>query len=388
MFEDLKKNIEQEKKIVADMRSIDISMQNDRSHRDFYVSSLNSLLEQLVLLNKAVPDLLKEGSPLGKFAGERVVGKKVVSNTIRMSYVSPATKEKRYISINKADKKAFLEKLKLSEEGLMGLQRIQRKKVVTNIIRKPSLFAKVSNRYFGRYSEKMAPNFGSLAKDLKKGNISFLMSTYLSMALFSSVIAFLVGLLAFGILLVFSLSNWIYVFLPFGLTGITMAGFYLYPASEASSVQKKISYELPFVAIHMAAVANSNVEPTKIFRIIAASSEYPNVGKEMRKVLTQVEVYGYDLVTSLKNVALRTSNKRLAELFSGFATNISSGGELKSYLEKKAENFLLDYRLERQKYSDLAGTFMDVYISILIAAPLVLMMSFREANPATSGIAT
>jgi archaeal flagellar protein FlaJ len=130
----------------------------------------------------------------------------------------------------------------------------------------------------------------------------------------------------------------------------------------------------------MAAIAGSNIEPTKIFKIISSSREYPFIGREIKKIIIQTNVYGYDLVTSLKNVALRTPNKRLSELFSGLATNISTGGELKTYLEKKAENFLLDYKLERQRYTDLSGTFMDIYISLLITAPLVLMMMFIVMN--------
>ena len=47
---------------------------------------------------------------------------------------------------------------------------------------------------------------------------------------------------------------------------------------------------------------------------------------------------------------------------------------------------MTDYRLERQKYAALAGTFMDVYISILIAAPLVLMMMFIVMNVAGLGM--
>jgi archaellum biogenesis protein FlaJ (TadC family) len=62
------------------------------------------------------------------------------------------------------------------------------------------------------------------------------------------------------------------------------------------------------------------------------------------------------------------------------ATNNSSGGALKNYLREKSESFLVDYRLERQRYTALAGTFMDVYISILIAAPLILMMMFIVMN--------
>ncbi len=379
MLDDLRKNLEQEKKIVADMRAIQISMLSDASHADFYNSSLRALAEQLVLLNKAVPDLLKESSPI---VGEAVAKKKA---TVRMSYVSPSTKEKRFVTINKGDKKEFLKKLKLSEGALSGIKKMKSKSSVTTVS-KPSFYARISNKYFRGVSDKLAPQFDSLSKDLKKANIRFLLSSYLSMAIMSMFLAFVLGLVVFVVLMTISLSNWMYFVLPFGLAGLALAAFYLYPASAASSVQKSISQELPFATIHMAAIAGSDIEPTKIFKIIAMSKEYVNIGKEIKKVLTQIDVYGYDLVTALKNVALRTSNKKLAELFSGLATNISTGGALKNYLEKKAENFLNDYRLERQKYSNLAGTFMDVYISILIAAPLVLMMMFIVMNVAGLGM--
>jgi len=372
-------------KIVADMHSIQISMQNDSSNKVFYDSSLMALSEQLVLLNKAVPGLLREWSPISNLTEKSVESVKAVpqvplgakkavvpvqKETVKMSYVSPTTKEKRYITINKEDKKEFLKKLKLSEGALAGIRKMKAKSSGT-VVHKPSSYARISNKMFRGMSEKLVPQFDSLSRDLKKANIRFLLSSYLSMAIMSMFIAFGVGLLIFALLMIISLSNIIYIVLPFGFSGLALAAFYLYPASEASSVKKKISQELPFATIHMAAIAGSNIEPTKIFKIIAISTEYPHVGREIRKVITQIEVYGYDLVTSLKNVANRTSNKMLAELFSGLATNISTGGALKNYLEKKSENFLMDYRLERQKYSDLAGTFMDVYISILIAAPLV-----------------
>ncbi len=384
MFEVFKRNIEQEKKIVDDMRSIQAAMADDVRYRGFYLSSLKLFGEQLVLLNRAVPDLLKEWSPLRK---SEVGSRKSEGGgeTVSISYVSPATKEKRYITINKKDKKEFLEKLKMSEGALVGIKKLKAEEI-GEIVHKPSAFVRMSNTFFRKYSEKFVPRFGKLGKNLKKGNIRFLISSYLSMGIMASAIAFFVGLLIYVMLLIIDLGNWTYFPLPFGLMGLVMFSFYFYPLSEASSIQKKISQELPFATIHMSAIAGSDIEPTKIFKIIARSKEYPNIGKEIRKVITQTDVYGYDLVTSLKNVAIRTSNKKLGELFSGMATNIMTGGSLKNYLEKKSENFLVDYRLERQKYSDLAGTFMDVYISILIAAPLVLMMMFIVMNVAGLGL--
>ena len=407
MFEDLKENINQEKKILADMNSILVVMSGDTDNYNFYLSSLNSLAEQIRMLNRAVPELLKEWSPIINPSDKKIklklpeikksiehgqkkeikysnlpdiaIPKKIQNisekKTVKMSYVSPLANEKRFVVINKDDRKDFLKKLQLSEGNLKKINKVKVLKS-KNSVKNPSFFASFSNKLFRSRSDKLVSNFSSLASDLKKGNVGVLTSTYLSMAMLASIVALSVGFLIFIGLMFISVTNWVYGWIPFFLIGIVATAFYLYPANKAGTVQKNIYQELPFVAIHMAAIAGSEVEPTKIFKIIAESKEYPYIGVEVRKIIIQTEIYGYDLVTSLKNVASRTSNKKLAELFSGLATNITTGGELKSYLEKKADNFLMDYRLERQKYSDLAETFMDVYISILIAAPLVLMMMF------------
>ncbi|MFA5061328.1 MAG: type II secretion system F family protein [Candidatus Pacearchaeota archaeon] len=397
MFEELKKNIEQEKKIIADVQSILSGMKSNPSLRTFYLSSLSSLTHQLNLLNKAVPELLKEESPLKKFTEkseetkkdltkrtlqkEEPMKKEINKNVVKISYISPSTKEKEFITLNKEDKKAFLEKLKISEENLKKIRQeggLEKKRKIK--ISQPLFYTKFSNRFFRETSEKLSPKFNGLSQDLKKGNMNILLASYISLALMSTTLSFIAGMIIFIFLVIMNLSNLIHFWIPFGLAGATMTLFYFYPASVANSVQKRITQELPFATIHMAAISGSDIEPTKIFKIISASKEYPNIAKEIHKITTQIEIYGYDLVTSLKNVASRTSNKKLSELFSGLATNISTGGELKTYLESKAENFLLDYRLERQKYSETAGTFMDIYISILIAGPLVLMMMFIVMN--------
>jgi hypothetical protein len=49
MFEHLKQNLELEKKIIADMISVEASMQTDPANRGLYMSSINALREQLIL---------------------------------------------------------------------------------------------------------------------------------------------------------------------------------------------------------------------------------------------------------------------------------------------------------------------------------------------------
>lgn len=377
MIDELKMNVENEKRIVRDLISIQKQLEGaDENDRSLYESSIDSLLTQLKILNDSIPMLLEGSSIVKKLpgvdGGEKSGGRGEESGIIKMSYVSPSTREKRFIAINKKDKEVFAKELRLSESGLIQLRR-KSKKEDKVIINKPSKLARVSNQIFSGTSEKLSPKFKSLSRDLKKSNSRFLVSSYISIALFITSLVFISSLLVFVVLAFLISGFWKWIWAPFFLTFLAGVFLYFYPAMEKGAVQKSISQELPFATIHMAAIAGSNIEPTKIFRIIAMSPEYPHIGIELKKLVNQVDIYGYDLVTALKNSAKQTSSKALSELFIGLATNITSGGELKSYLEKKSENYLVDYKLERQRSSALAGTFMDIYISILIAAPLILM---------------
>jgi flagellar protein FlaJ len=87
-----------------------------------------------------------------------------------------------------------------------------------------------------------------------------------------------------------------------------------------------------------------------------------------------MNILGHDLVSALRGSALNTSSKRLAELFNGMATTINSGGDLPRFFEERASTLLFEYNLEKEKNTKLAETFMDIYISVVIAAPMILML--------------
>lgn len=222
--------------------------------------------------------------------------------------------------------------------------------------------------------------FEEIRKDLLGANMPVLVRNYISRTLFFTLISALLGI-ALGVLTFVLIKNIIIsLALIFFIPSTVFILFYSYPAMLKSSTGKRIDEELPFATIYMAAISSSDLEPTKMFRLIANSNEYPSIGIEMKKVVNQIDLYGYNLATALTNVAQDTKSERLSELYSGIAVNITSGGSLKNYLEKKAENLLTDYKLDRQKYNSLAETFMDIYISLLITAPLILMIVFVVMN--------
>lgn len=372
-LEDLKQHIKNEKEIINSMVSIEAELNSPHGkERQFYIRSYNALENQLKLLNNAIPRLLESISHVKKLGSDKEVKKKE-KNIAKFSYVSPVNKEKKYITLNKEDKGKYLKELSISENNLKKFQKTKDKKLG---VRKANPIARFSNKIFLSLSEKIAPKIKDLKQDMKSANMSMLPATYISIAMLSACVGFILSLLIVIVLGIFNPSYFLWVWIPFVIIPVVLIGFYVFPALQKGSVKKNINYELPFATIHMAAISSSDIEPTKIFKIISMSEEYPNIAIEMRKIVTQVEIYGYDLVSALKSIATQTTSSGLRELLRGMATNISTGGSLKNFLNKKAENLLMDYKLDRQRYSALSETFMDIYISILIAAPLVLMMLF------------
>jgi len=163
---------------------------------------------------------------------------------------------------------------------------------------------------------------------------------------------------------------WILIVIP----ALTLLFLYFYPSLERKSLEAKLNEELPFATIHMAAISGSHIEPTKIFKIVAMTGEYPRLEKEFNKLLNEINIYGYDLVTALKDSAVNSPSQKLADLFNGLATTITSGGDLYDFFDKRSQTLLFDYRLDREKQTKSAETFMDIYISVVIAAPMILML--------------
>ena len=61
-------------------------------------------------------------------------------------------------------------------------------------------------------------------------------------------------------------------------------------------------------------------------------------------------------------------------MLDGLATTITSGGNLSDFFEKRAQTLLFEHKLDKEQQTKSAETFMDIYISVVIAAPMILML--------------
>lgn len=388
MIEEIRNNIDIEIRMLREIDSFTQSAEHSNPRdKKLIFEMVRSLRERIKIINRSTPHILKQVSIARQLPRGEVQGQDEKVETIRFGNYGPK------VTLSSRDKKAYLDELNISEsliKKLMKKSLIGKEK--PGSYKRPNFYSRLANKYFLKIAETQIKrgNFKSMSLDLRRSNLNILTATYISMMFFSIMIAFFGGAFASFFLTFIKFSfefpfisahsgdflirfvklSWLIVAVPL-LTGIM---FYIYPGSEKKSLAKKIEQELPFVVIHMGSISGSGIEPIEIFKIIGLSKEYKYTGKEIRKILNQTNIYGYDLTNSLRNVGRATPSTKLAELLNGISVTINSGGDIKTFLEKRSDSLLLEYRLDREKSNKAAETFMDIYISIVIATPMILLL--------------
>ncbi len=385
----LKEKIMQEKKIVSELKGFYDSMKTAKNADEIAktASQIDALKESLKKINEEIPNILKNlavGAPLNNTSNMQ-------ANNSMIYPKKESRKKPVLIPQSKEEKK--------SEEGISELEyeTIRRLKKGKKVIKRrredsASLYIQISNKIFSKFSLKLTkkPIFKHIKRDLIKANLQFPLVSYISVTLLTTLLSFFLGIFLLVFFLSFNLGA-IYPFItmvneeffvrfskvfwiPIVLPIITVMSMYVYPSLEKKSAANRIDSELPFAVIHMSAISGSMIDPSRIFEILVSTKEYPTIGREFTKLVNEIHIYGYDLVSALKNTAINSPSKKLADLLNGLATTITSGGNLSGFFEERANTLLLDYRMEREKEIRASETFMDIYISLVIAAPMILML--------------
>ncbi|MBI4896344.1 MAG: type II secretion system F family protein [Candidatus Aenigmarchaeota archaeon] len=218
--------------------------------------------------------------------------------------------------------------------------------------------------------------FLPLKEILKKANMNILFETYVGTMVAVAVFLFiaLFGTVSFTLFTITHLPLALALVSGF-LIGIvfffgTLFLFHSYPFHVITSKRANIETNLPFAANHMAAIAESGVPPFVLFTLVANIPEYGEVCNESRRVIRNVELFGMDVISAIKNVASRTPSDEYKQFLFGLISVVETGGDMRKYLKQVSDEFLFNYRIKREKYLQLLSTYADMYTAILIAAPL------------------
>jgi len=393
-MEEIKSNFELQKKIAEEINLLSDSLKNAESEaeRRMISSQMESLKNSLKKTGQKIIEAVEGVSVPKPLAHENfVVQSSNEKDSLTKNQLQNISLPSKNVSVLPAFK---FKKEKITRLEKISLKRMKQKEVkkIKKKEKKPSLYVKIASKLFYNKALKLINKgkFFGLRRDLIKANLEFIPANYIAVMFFTTLIAFVVSIFITLFFLFFSLvasppfivraeteigTRFLQVFwIIFALPAIVYIFAYFYPSMEKKSIESRINQELPFATIHMSSISNSMIEPSKIFGIIISTGEYPFLEKEFIKLMNEVNIYGYDLVTALRNMAFNSPSRKLADLYNGLATTINSGGDLPAFFDKRAQTLLFEHRLEKEKQSKAAETFLDIYISVVIAAPMILML--------------
>jgi len=240
-----------------------------------------------------------------------------------------------------------------------------------------------SVRMFGWVPDKFPEIKKSVKSALQKSGFAISPQSYVSMVCLTAFLGYFSSLLALVTLFYFNflvldifLSILSMIFIPvFVGVMIFIIGIF-YPHEKAMTRARSIDTNLPFVIAHMGSIAASGISPSAIFKMLSEFEEYDALSEEMKKIVRNIEVFGLDPMSAMKEVAKRTPSDKFKQLLFGLVSTIEGGGNLKTYLGNAGEQSLFTWRMKREKYLQQLSAYAEFYTGLLIAAPLFIISLF------------
>ena len=254
-------------------------------------------------------------------------------------------------------------------------------------------YVNLSYRFFGRISRSMKGYFLDIKEDLQRANISYTLEEYLSTALFTTALtfvleavalAFIFGLIRFSVISAILLS----VTLSLTISGILFFLFYSYPTTAAKSRQSRIKKILPFAVSYMATIASSRLPPIVLFRTLANFKEYGQIAEEATNISRDVDVFGMTFSAAIRKQAKRSPSTEFRELLWGINSIIASGGDLSFYLKQKSEELMNDYRRRIRKYAQDLSLFVEIYLTLIITGSIFFIVLSSIISAISGGLGT
>jgi flagellar protein FlaJ len=242
---------------------------------------------------------------------------------------------------------------------------------------KPQVFA---YQLIGKRVKKALPLFTDLDSSLKKSGMRTNFKAYVSTAILASLIIFASIILVVPTVLFFVVNLSLFLSLLFGV-GVSLLGgaltivvFYSYPSYRADTVKRDLEEDLAFTAGYMSILAGAGVPADSIWRSLAQVDNSLSVSNTARDVVRDVELLGFDIISSLEKTSKRTPSEKFKELVEGFISVVHSGGSLVKYLRNRSDQYMKLKQISLKRFSDNLAVLAEFYVTLMVAGSLIFVV--------------
>ncbi len=241
-------------------------------------------------------------------------------------------------------------------------------------------YKKFSYRFLSPKIEEHMTYFESTVLDLKKAGMKISILEYMSTALMTSILVFIIEFPMVFIITLFipNFSVIMGFIFSFSISIVFSVGifffFYMYPSMSSSSRKKSIDFSLPFATLYMATVSGGNAPPKAMFKILSKFAEYGEITKEATEITRNVEIFGMSLNEAIRRAADKSPSEEFKELLWGIDTTLTSGGNLSEYLHGKARIFIQNYKRMMKEYAQKISMMLEIYVTLIVVGSIFFIV--------------
>ena len=239
-----------------------------------------------------------------------------------------------------------------------------------------------SFRLFGGLAHSFLKNYTKFNNSLERARIKIYSESYVSMMFFVAVLTIPVSIISILILYLYTFLPMIFV-APLPL--YVIIGFMLIPMSRASDRATNLEREIPFTAAYISVMASGGITPYTSFKRLTQVQLMPAMKAEARDITRDVEIFGIDPLTAIQNAAKKNPLEIFKDFLSGYASTVLIGGDIKHFLERKAEDIFKARALRVRAAAERLGMLLETFIIVNVMMSLCFYIMFSVQNIGVGG---
>lgn len=147
-----------------------------------------------------------------------------------------------------------------------------------------------------------------------------------------------------------------------------------YPQILARGRKNRIDLDLPYAISYMQALSTT-MPPYEIIRKVYEEQDmFGEIAKEFGMIVRDVELFGDDLNTAMKNLQRITPSTSLRDFLNDLSIVFDSGGNITTYLGAKTEYYRDQAKQELDLVLKTIEIMAEVYVTAFVAGPIALII--------------
>lgn len=239
-----------------------------------------------------------------------------------------------------------------------------------------------SFRLFGKTAPSVLKRVGHFREKLERAKIKIYPETYISLMFFIAVLTIPISIVSIFIVLLYGFMPVIFLIpVPF----YVMIGFLLVPISRASDRSANLEREMPFAASYISVMASGGIAPYSSFKRLSKVDLLPAMKNEARDIIKDVEIFGIDPLTAIEHAAKKNPLDIFKDFLSGYASTVIIGGDIRHFLERKAEDIFRARALRVKAAAERLGMLLETFIIVNVMMSLCFYIMFSVQNIGVGG---